>query len=442
MSTASIPESSLAAGFSPEVFEEFLRTRDEPEWVTQARRDAFEIYQEKLAEPLDQEEWKRVDLRALRPGKFQLQGAATEASDVGTLMQNGAAFAGSVVHVDGHCVSQTISDDLKARGILFGDLATLLREHGETLRPHFATRGVQAGTDRFSAWHAAFWTGGTVLYVPRGVTIDQPLYSLVGLAQDGAADFSHTLVILEDNAEATLLEETSSATEDAAGLHVGAVELLLGKEARLRYVQLQNWNSKTWHFAHQSGRVDSNGSLQWTVGGLGAKLAHIHQDVHLDGRGAEGQVNGVTFATDKQLISYYTQQTHHAPDTRSDLLYKDVLRDKARCVWRGMIKVDKEAQQTDGYQRNDSLLLSSTARCDAIPGLEIEADDVRCTHGATAGRVDVEQVFYAMCRGLTEYEAMHMIVQGFFQIVTDRIPVELVRETLDKAVERKLGIGE
>ena len=107
-----------------------------------------------------------------------------------------------------------------------------------------------------------------------------------------------------------------------------------------------------------------------------------------------------------------------------------------------MIKVDKEAQQTDGYQRNDSLMLSSAARCDAIPGLEIEADDVRCTHGATAGRVDVEQVFYAMCRGLTEYEAMHMIVQGFFQTVTDRIPVELVRHTLDKAVERKLGIGE
>jgi Fe-S cluster assembly protein SufD len=156
MSTASIPESSLAAGFTPEVFEEFLQTRDEPEWVTQARRDAFEIYQEKLAEPLDQEEWKRVDLRALRPGKFQLQGTPAEAGDVGTLMQDRAAFAGSVVHVDGHCVSQTVSDDLKGRGILFGDLATLLRENGDTLRPHFATRGVQAGTDRFSAWHAAF----------------------------------------------------------------------------------------------------------------------------------------------------------------------------------------------------------------------------------------------------------------------------------------------
>ena len=261
------------------------------------------------------------------------------------------------------------------------------------------------------------------------------------MAQEGAADFSHTLVILEDDAEATLLEETASGTEEA-GLHVGAVELLLGAGARLRYVQLQNWNNKTYHFAHQCGRVARDASLQWTVGGLGAKLAHIHQDVHLDGRGAEAQVNGVTFATDKQLLSYYTQQCHNAPDTRSDLLYKDVLRDKARCVWRGMIKVEKEAQRTDGYQRNDSLMLSSTARCDAIPGLEIEADDVRCTHGATAGQVDVDQIFYAMCRGLSEYEAMHMIVQGFFQVVTDRIPVELVRETLDKAVERKLGIGE
>ena len=140
-------------------------------------------------------------------------------------------------------------------------------------------------------------------------------------------------------------------------------------------------------------------------------------------------------------MSYYTQQTHNAPDTRSDLLYKDVVRDRARCVWRGMIKVAKAAQQTDGYQRNDGLLLSETARVDAIPGLEIEADDVRCTHGATAGRVDEDQLFYAMCRGLSRREAMHMIVSGFFQRVFDRIPVEVVRETLGEAVERKLGIG-
>ncbi|HSG72616.1 MAG TPA: Fe-S cluster assembly protein SufD, partial [Planctomycetaceae bacterium] len=245
-----------------------------------------------------------------------------------------------------------------------------------------------------------------------------------------------------DNASATLLEETASADEDSIGLHVGSVELIVGREANLRYVQLQNWNQKTYHFAHQAGRVERDGYLQWTVGGLGSKLAHIHQDVILDGKGARGEVNGVTFATDKQLISYYTQQTHNVERTVSDLLYKEVLRDKARVIWRGMIKVEKPAQLTDGYQRSDALMLSDTARCDAIPGLEIEADDVRCTHGATAGQVDDEQVFYAMSRGINRYEAMHMIVEGFFQQVYDRIPVEVVRETLSQAVERKLGFGD
>lgn len=441
MTTAVAPAVSFPSGFSLDVFEEFLQSRVEPEWVTARRRDAFEAFESKLAEELDPEEWKRVEMRTFRPDRFWL-GTSASSNEFSTLMRDGAEFGGSVAHVDGRCQSSELSESLKEKGVLFGDLATLICEHGDILKPHLSSRAVLPNTDRFSAWHAAFWTGGTVLYVPKGVVVDQPLHSLIALSEEGASDLSHTLVILEDGAEATLLEETASASPDAAGLHMGAVELLVGREARLRYVQLQNWNQKTWHIAHQCGRVESNGSLQWTVGGLGAKLAHIHQDVHLDGRGAEAQVNGVTFATDRQLLSYYTQQCHNAPDTRSDLLYKDVLRDKSRVVWRGMIKVEADAQQTDGYQRNDSLLLSSTARCDAIPGLEIEADDVRCTHGATAGRVDVDQVFYAMCRGLTEHEAMHMIVQGFLQTVTDRIPVELVRDTLDAAVEKKLGIGE
>lgn len=435
--TATLPTS----GFSHSAFQEFLSARGEPDWVVELRREAFELYREYLGNQLDPEEWRRVELRAFRPDQFSVKSEVGSAP-VSSLMRDRTEFAGSVVHVDGRCQSASLSPELAAKGVLFGDLSTLVRDHGDVIRPYFGTRAVLADKDRFTAWHAAFWTGGTVLFVPRGVCIKQPLYSLISLSQNGAADLGHTLVILEDGAEATLLEETASANGDISGLHVGAVELIVGAGARLRYAQLQNWNNKTWHFAHQAARIDANASLQWTVGGLGAKLAHIHQTVELDGRGAEAQVNGVTFATDKQVLSYYTQQTHHAPDTRSDLLYKDVLRDKSRVIWRGMIRVDKEAQRTDGYQRNDSLLLSNLARCDAIPGLEIEADDVRCTHGATAGRVDVDQVFYAMCRGVSEREAMHMIVQGFLQVVTDRIPEELVREVLDKAIEKKLGIGE
>ena len=428
-------------GFNRTAFEAFLESRDEPGWIADGRRRAYDNYQDRLAVPLDPEEWKRVETRTFRPDQFGVRPSAASAATFSTLMADRAAFAGTISHVDGTSTQAALKDELAAKGVLFGDLNVLLREHRDVLEPHFLKRAVRAERDRFTAWHAAFWTGGTVLYVPQGVRIEEPLYSLIGLSEAGAADFSHTLVILEDEASATLLEETSSATTDAAGLHVGAVELMLGRYANLRYVQLQNWNEKTWHFAHQAGRVDAGATLQWTVGGLGAKLAHIHQDVHLDGRGAQAQVNGVTFADNRQVLSYFTQQWHNAPDTRSDLLYKDVITDKARCVWRGMIKVAKEAQKTDGYQRNDALLLSDTCRIDAIPGLEIEADDVRCTHGATAGRVDREQIFYCMSRGLSEQEAMHVIVQGFLQVVSDRIPVEIVRETLNQAVERKLGIG-
>jgi len=438
--TIATPIVSRAAGFSRADFESFLKSRREPNWLVARRQAAFDTYEQKLSEPLSPEEYKRVDLRAFQPARFAVGAAAPAPAQFETLLEKRAEFGGAVSHLDGHCVVARLDEKLAGRGVLFGSLAELLQTKRDLLEPHLMSRAVRADADRFAAWHAAFCTGGTVLYVPKNVAVEAPLYSLIGLSAAGAADFSHTLVILEDGASATLLEETGSATPANAGLHVGAVELLVGAGANLRYVQLQNWNQQVWHLGHQAGRVARDASLQWTVGGIGARLAHIHQEVTLDGPGASGEVNGVTFATNRQLLSYYTQQTHKAPSTRSDLLYKDVLRDEARVVWRGMIRVDPDAQKTDGYQRNDSLLLSADCRADAIPGLEIEADDVRCTHGATAGRVDAEQIFYCMCRGLSRYEAMHMIVEGFFHGVYDRIAVEAVRETLSHAVKRKLGI--
>ena len=173
----------------------------------------------------------------------------------------------------------------------------LLTEHRELLEPYFLKQAVRPDADRFAAWHAAFWTSGTLLYVPRGVDVELPLHSLIAHSSDGVAEFGHTLIIVEDEARATLLEETTSANEDLSGLHVGCVELIVGRNANLRYVQLQNWNQKSWHFAHQAGIVESAGSLQWTVVGLGSRLSHIHQDVNLQGRAATAEVNGATFAS-------------------------------------------------------------------------------------------------------------------------------------------------
>ncbi|RLS41030.1 MAG: Fe-S cluster assembly protein SufD, partial [Planctomycetota bacterium] len=383
-------------GFSSEVFEQFLATRVEPAWITDARRVAFEQYQALLQADLDPEEFKRVDLRVFNAGKFRPASGAADSTAITTLLSDKTEFGGSIAHVNGQVTHSDASETIKEQGVLFGELQELLTSHRELLEPYFMKKAVKPESDRFSAWHAAFWTGGTLLYVPRNVEVALPLHSLIAHSRDGVAEFSHTLIILEDGARATLLEETTSATEDIAGLHVGCVELIVGKDANLRYVQLQNWNQKSWHFAHQAGVVGSNASLQWTVVGLGSKLSHIHQDINLNGRGATAEVNGVTFASNRQKISYYTQQHHKAQGTHSDLLYKEVLRDESRVIWRGMIKVDPAAQQTDGYQRSDALMLSDEARCDSIPGLEIEADDVKCTHGATTGRVDREQIFYCM----------------------------------------------
>jgi Fe-S cluster assembly protein SufD len=187
--------------------------------------------------------------------------------------------------------------------------------------------------------------------------------------------------------------------------------------------------------------VGADAALQWTVGGLGSRLAKVNQDVALVGKGSKAQVNGVMFTTGRQHLAYFTRQDHQAPHTTSDLLYKGGLREKSRIVWKGMIRVEKDAQQTNAYQKNDNLVLSDAARADSIPGLEIEANDVRCTHGATAGRVDEEMIFYAQSRGVDRETAIRLIVEGFFANVYDRITLEPVRDTLTEAVASKLQLG-
>ncbi|MDR3633419.1 MAG: Fe-S cluster assembly protein SufD, partial [Isosphaeraceae bacterium] len=251
----------------------------------------------------------------------------------------------------------------------------------------------------------------------------------------------HTLVVLEDGAEATLVRETAGRAQAASqALHAGAIEIILGRGSKLRFVNIQNWDQETWHFSRERALVGPGAELQWTVGGLGSRLAKVNQEVALTGEGARAQVNGVMFTTGRQHLAYFTRQDHAAPHTTSDLLYKAGLKDKSRIVWRGMIRVEKDAQRTDAYQKDDNLILSDAARADSIPGLEIEANDVRCTHGATAGRVDEDMIFYARSRGIARDEAIRLIVEGFFANVYDRISLEPVRETLRQAVAAKLEL--
>jgi Fe-S cluster assembly protein SufD len=387
------------------------------------------------------EEWMRTDIRLFKFDRFglpeQLAVAAPPAELPHALLAAGVSLAGHVAAIDSQPAAASLADDWARQGVLFGSLDAMVHEHGDLLRPYFERHVVDPQKDKFSALQAAVWCGGTLLYVPKKVRIDEPLHSLSAL-KNGGVDLGKTMVILDEGAEATMLSETASASAEAGGLHCGSIELIVEKGASLRYVNLQNWGHEVWHFAHQKANVDREGRLQWTIGALGSRLAKVNQHVAMTGPDAEVQVNGVMFTEGRQHLSYNTHQHHRAPYCKSDLLYKAALQDRSRTVWRGMIKVDKDAQRTDGYQRNDNLMLSRDARADSIPGLEIEADDVRCTHGSTSGRVDEQQLFYAMTRGYTRREAVRMIVTGFFQQVFDRITIESVRDALGEAIGRRV----
>jgi Fe-S cluster assembly protein SufD len=427
----------LAGGFARDSFRSFLADRREPAWSLALRREAWAAFEELPLPDRTLEEWRRTDIRGFRLEQFALPVAAANAEPAPpALLTTGVDLSGSVVSTDSHTGDARLDPELARQGVLFGSLDQLIRDHGDRLRPHLFS-AVNYRADKFAALHAACWSGGMLLFVPRGVVLGRPLHMLSVLSP-GGVDLSHALIVLEEGAEAALLAETASRETAAPGLHCGAIEIRVGRRARLRYVNLQNWGTGVWHFAHQRALVGEQAALQWTIGALGSRLAKVNQHVAMVGPGANVEVNGVMFTEGKQHLSYHTLQHHQAPGCTSDLLYKGALQDKSRLVWRGMIKVDRDAQKTDGYQRDDNLLLSEDARADSIPGLEIEADDVKCSHGATAGRVDDEQVFYTCCRGLTRREAVRMIVTGFFQQVFDRIPIASVRHALGEAIGRRV----
>jgi Fe-S cluster assembly protein SufD len=292
--------------------------------------------------------------------------------------------------------------------------------------------------EKFAAHNAALWEHGLLVVVPRGVVLEQPLYVRIANGADRGSLFWRLLVVAEAGSRFSLIEEYASARPDVAGYSNAVVELFVEEGAKLEYVSLQNLSQETWHFASHHARVERDAELDWVAGGFGSRKGKIRIQNDLAGPGATSRVTGAYFADGTQHLDYDTFQEHIAPSTTSDFAFKGALRDEARTVWRGMIRVERDAQKTNAYQENRNLLLSKAAHADSIPGLEILANDVRCTHGATLGQVDREQLFYLMARGLPRAEAERLIVRGFFQDVLDRIELEPVREALGNALEARI----
>ena len=367
------------------------------------------------------EHWRFTDLRDFDPESYAADGAPPAREIPETMLDVDVAGL-AVVGEAG--ISIVSSPDERVTFAPFSDHDRL---------------GELVGIDeKFAAHNAAVWEHGLLVVVPAGVELEQPLAVRIVNSIEGGSLFFRLLVVAEEGARFTLIEEYASSSPELAGYTNAVAELFVEQSAKLEYVSIQSLSQETWHFASHHARVERDAELDWVAGGFGSKKGKVWIQNDLTGPGATSRVTGAYFADRDQHLDYDTYQLHVAPNTTSDFAFKGALRDHATSVWRGMIRVEEDAQRTNAYQENRNLMLSPTTHAVPIPGLEILANDVRCTHGATVGQVDREQLFYLMARGLPRGEAERLIVRGFFSDVLDRVELEPVREALAEALEARI----
>jgi Fe-S cluster assembly protein SufD len=449
---ATIPmtQNGTATGFTREAVEALSRSRNEPEWVLQQRLAAWDTY-ERLPMPTRQdEEWRRTDLRRLKLDRFQPYVAgngrvdtliAADGASTSSQMQFGEREhrAGIVVSRDSSTSYVELDAAVAAQGVIFTDLDTAVREHPELVQQYFMTEAVPVEFGKFEALHAAMWQTGTFLYVPKGVSVELPFRSFAISETPGTALFTHSLVIVEEGAEAFFVDAFQSETFEEAAFTSSVVETILRDDAKLRYVQVQDWGRHIWNFMTERNVLGKDAELKSLQVTLGSKFSKNSIGSHLRGENALAEMLGIYFGDGDQFFDHHTWQLHESPYATSDLEFKGALKETARSVYSGLIKVEEGAQRTDAYQQNRNLVLSRTARADSIPNLEIGANDVRCTHGATVSQVEDEHMFYLQARGIPRAEAQKLIVEGFFRPVIDRIPVEEIQDFLQGAIAAKVG---
>jgi Fe-S cluster assembly protein SufD len=406
------------------------------------RQLAWEAYVSTPMPVMTQEAWRRTDLRPMKPEKFNLP-AKDAYMDLtpppGDLLQpiTDSAHGGEVILMPGGSRMQ-VEASLAEMGVVFTDLLTAEKKYPLLLNK-IVGKIVSPKEGKFSGMAGALAQNGVLLYVPKGVKVTQPLHSLLWGPGANLAHTSHILVYLEEASEVTYVHEAASPTERGEqSLHAGIVEIYVGEDAKLEFVELQSWGEHVWNLSHERAQLDRGATMDWIFGAIGSHLTKNFSELNLTGEGSTGRMSGFYFTDNDQHLDHDTQQNHLAPHTTSDLLFKGALTGESRSVWQGMIYVAPGAMKTDGYQANRNLVLSPKARADSIPGLEILADDVRCTHGATVGKIDPALTFYLCSRGIPKHEAERLVVEGFFDPIMQRIPFEGVQRRFQEAIHKKM----
>jgi Fe-S cluster assembly protein SufD len=409
------------------------------------RKQAFEEFNALPVPSQETEEWRYTDLSGLELS-FAPYTPGGRARNLDGVPDQILAAAGNVGERAGLQIQHNsdvmlthLDPDLAAKGVIFADLDSAAATHPELVETSLH-RLIPTSRTKFLALHGAFRTGGTFLYVPRDTAIELPLQTLTWLDADGAAVFPHTLIVVDAGSEVTFIDRYASPALSRA-ISDAVTEIVVGDGAHVRYAAIQEWGSGVTHLSVQRASVGRDAELRTLSIGFGADLARSETEVWLGAPGGFSEQLGVFFADEEQHFDHRSIQDHAAPNCTSDLLYKGALRGHSRAVYSGWVHVRPDAQKTVAMQTSRNIVLSEHAKADAIPNLEIEANDVRCGHAASVGPVDEEAVFYLQSRGIPEAEAERLIVSGFFQEVLDRVRIQEVREGAEAAIERELAEG-
>ncbi len=408
---------------------------NEPTWLREQRVAAFDLFEQMQWPPHTQDGWRRIDLR-----KIDLDGLKPVTSSGSVAMSESLLQqrSGLVVH-NGATASQVeLSDELKAKGVIFTSLQEAVRTMPQLVQQHLGG-AIKSNLNRFTAMNAAFWTGGVFLYVPKDVKIELPLHALFGSDADGAV-FSRVLIFIDRFSEVTFVSASQSG--EANVFNDGVAEIYVGDSARLRYINVQQWGEKVNDISFQKAVLSPSSKLDLFNIGLGGNISRTQVDAELSGAGSETMLTGLYFPRREQYLEYNTLQDHAAASTTSNLLYKGVNEDNGRSVFEGLIMVQPEGKLSSSGMTNRNLLLSKTAHADSVPNLEIKANDIlKCSHASSLGPVDADSLFYLMSRGIPQEVAKQIVVEGFFAEVINKLGVPELEAYLSEVIKTKLGVS-
>ncbi|MEE8370482.1 MAG: Fe-S cluster assembly protein SufD [Dehalococcoidia bacterium] len=426
-------------GFSEDVVRELSRLKEEPDWLLERRLAAWQSYQATPMPTLSDEDWRRTDISDIPFAELLPYRPATEIPGEIAAPASSEASAGHLIQHDSDAVSSSLNDAARESGLLFCSLDEAVRQHPELIRAYLLGEAFPPSRGKFAALNAAMFSGGTFLYVPKGVEISLPLQSTTWLSSPSLALFPHTLVVVEPGAQVTLIEEFQSSSLDAPSLLCPGVEVYLQPSARLHYVAIQQMSTDVYVLGTHRTHLGNDSRLDYLAVGLGGRLTKQYIDVLLQGDGSTARLLGVVLGDGDQHFDYQTLQEHSGANGTSDLLFKVAVKDQAMSVHYGMVHVRKSGRGTNAGQTVRNLILSDGAKAHPILPLEIEASDIRrCAHAAAIGQIDENQMFYLQSRGLSRRQAEKLVVDGFFEGVMAKIPLPRVQEQLRASIDSKL----